>query len=104
MPDQSASLTAQQLVDEMFARFGVPDKLHSDQGLATYPHRLTQATLITLNLKGCNARYQRVRFFHAVEPLQGYVVRTESEFFIITIILIYVLALGCTMFTLLKVI
>ncbi len=32
MPDQSASLTAQQLVDEMFARFGVPDELHSDQG------------------------------------------------------------------------
>ncbi len=32
MPDQSASTTAQRLVDEMFARFGVPDELHSDQG------------------------------------------------------------------------
>ncbi len=31
VPDQSASTTAQRLVDEMFARFGVPDKLHSDQ-------------------------------------------------------------------------
>ncbi|KAG1963495.1 retrotransposable element [Pimephales promelas] len=32
VPDQSASTTAQRLVDEMFARFGVPDELHSDQG------------------------------------------------------------------------
>ncbi|KAG1946508.1 interleukin-1 receptor accessory protein-like 1-A [Pimephales promelas] len=32
VPDQSASTMAQRLVDEMFARFGVPDKLHSDQG------------------------------------------------------------------------
>ncbi len=32
MPDQSASTSAQRLVDEMFARSGVPDELHSDQG------------------------------------------------------------------------
>ncbi len=32
VPDQSASTTAQRLVDEMFARFGVLDELHSDQG------------------------------------------------------------------------
>ncbi|RXN24698.1 Retrovirus-related Pol poly from transposon [Labeo rohita] len=32
VPDQSASTSAQRLVDEMFTRFGVPDELHSDQG------------------------------------------------------------------------
>ncbi len=32
VPDESASTSAQRLVDEMFARFGVPDELHSDQG------------------------------------------------------------------------
>ncbi len=32
VPDQSASTSAQRLVDEMFARFGVPDELHIDQG------------------------------------------------------------------------
>lgn len=32
VPDQSASMTAQRLVDEMFAWFGVPDELHSDRG------------------------------------------------------------------------
>uniref|UniRef100_A0A8C6P750 Integrase catalytic domain-containing protein n=1 Tax=Nothobranchius furzeri TaxID=105023 RepID=A0A8C6P750_NOTFU len=32
MPDQSAASTAQRLVDEMFSCFGVPEKLHSDQG------------------------------------------------------------------------
>ncbi len=32
VPDQSASTSVQRLVDEMFARFGVLDKLHSDQG------------------------------------------------------------------------
>ncbi|XDV44325.1 hypothetical protein PO909_012625 [Leuciscus waleckii] len=32
VPDQSASTTAQRLVDEMLARFGVPDELHSGQG------------------------------------------------------------------------
>ena len=31
MPDQSAATTAERLV-EMFAHFGVPAKLHSDQG------------------------------------------------------------------------
>ncbi len=36
----------------------------------------------TLNLKGCKARYQRVipvGILHAVEPLEGRVVRTEGE-------------------------
>ncbi|CAI5646298.1 unnamed protein product [Oreochromis niloticus] len=32
VPDQSASTTAEKLVEEMFARFGVPAELHSDQG------------------------------------------------------------------------
>uniref|UniRef100_A0A7N8WJS6 Gypsy retrotransposon integrase-like protein 1 n=1 Tax=Mastacembelus armatus TaxID=205130 RepID=A0A7N8WJS6_9TELE len=32
VPDQSASTTAQKLVEEMFARFGAPGELHSDQG------------------------------------------------------------------------
>ena len=32
MPDQSAATTAERLVEEMFARFGVPAELHSDQG------------------------------------------------------------------------
>ena len=32
VPDQSATTTAGRLVEEMFARFGVPDELHSDQG------------------------------------------------------------------------
>ncbi|CAI5692683.1 unnamed protein product [Oreochromis niloticus] len=32
VPDQSASATAEKLVEEMFTRFGVPAELHSDQG------------------------------------------------------------------------
>uniref|UniRef100_A0A665WFN6 Integrase catalytic domain-containing protein n=1 Tax=Echeneis naucrates TaxID=173247 RepID=A0A665WFN6_ECHNA len=32
VPDQSATTTAERLVEEMFARFGVPAELHSDQG------------------------------------------------------------------------
>ncbi|XP_056900058.1 uncharacterized protein LOC130531902 [Takifugu flavidus] len=32
VPDQSASTTAEHLVNEMFCRFGVPEELHSDQG------------------------------------------------------------------------
>ena len=32
MPEQSAATTAERLVEEMFARFGVPAELHSDQG------------------------------------------------------------------------
>uniref|UniRef100_A0A669CTB7 Integrase catalytic domain-containing protein n=1 Tax=Oreochromis niloticus TaxID=8128 RepID=A0A669CTB7_ORENI len=32
VPDQSAMTTAERLVEEMFARFGVPAELHSDQG------------------------------------------------------------------------
>ena len=32
VPDQSAATTAERLVEEMFARFGVPAELHSDQG------------------------------------------------------------------------
>ncbi|KAJ8332909.1 hypothetical protein SKAU_G00418050 [Synaphobranchus kaupii] len=32
VPDQSANTTAERLVEEMFARFGAPAKLHSDQG------------------------------------------------------------------------
>lgn len=32
MPDQSAPTTAKFLVNEMFARFGCPEELHSDQG------------------------------------------------------------------------
>ena len=32
VPDQSAATTAEKLVEEMFARFGVPEELHSDQG------------------------------------------------------------------------
>uniref|UniRef100_A0A669BLT9 Gypsy retrotransposon integrase-like protein 1 n=1 Tax=Oreochromis niloticus TaxID=8128 RepID=A0A669BLT9_ORENI len=32
VPDQSASTTAEKLVEEMFTRFGVPAELHSDQG------------------------------------------------------------------------
>ncbi|KAJ8333691.1 hypothetical protein SKAU_G00410100 [Synaphobranchus kaupii] len=32
VPDQSASTTAEKLVEEMFARFGAPAELHSDQG------------------------------------------------------------------------
>ncbi len=48
-----------------------------------YSH-LRPRPVITLNLKGCNARYQRVirgvGILHAVEPLQGGVVRTEGEF------------------------
>ncbi len=38
----------------------------------------TPGLWITLNLKGCKARYQRV-IRHAVEPLEGRVVRTEGE-------------------------
>ncbi|CAI5685240.1 unnamed protein product [Oreochromis niloticus] len=32
VPDQSATTTAERLAEEMFARFGVPAELHSDQG------------------------------------------------------------------------
>ena len=32
VPDQSATTTAEKLVDEMFCRFGVPEELHSEQG------------------------------------------------------------------------
>lgn len=32
VPDQSATTTAEKLVEEMFTRFGVPAELHSDQG------------------------------------------------------------------------
>lgn len=32
VPDQTAATTAERLVEEMFARFGVPAELHSDQG------------------------------------------------------------------------
>ena len=32
VPDQSATTTAEKLVEEMFTRFGAPDELHSDQG------------------------------------------------------------------------
>ncbi|CAI5680320.1 unnamed protein product [Oreochromis niloticus] len=32
VPNQSATTTAERLVEEMFARFGVPAELHSDQG------------------------------------------------------------------------
>uniref|UniRef100_A0A3P9H9G2 Integrase catalytic domain-containing protein n=1 Tax=Oryzias latipes TaxID=8090 RepID=A0A3P9H9G2_ORYLA len=32
VPDQSATTSAQRLVDEMFSRFGVPEELHSHQG------------------------------------------------------------------------
>ncbi|CAI5685713.1 unnamed protein product [Oreochromis niloticus] len=32
VPDQSATTTAERLVEEMFARFGVPAELHRDQG------------------------------------------------------------------------
>ncbi|CAI5685570.1 unnamed protein product [Oreochromis niloticus] len=32
VPDQSATTTAERLVEEMFAHFGVPAELHSDQG------------------------------------------------------------------------
>jgi len=32
VPDQTAATTAERLVVEMFARFGVPAELHSDQG------------------------------------------------------------------------
>lgn len=32
VPDQSATTTADKLVDEMFSWFGVPEQLHSDQG------------------------------------------------------------------------
>ncbi|KAJ8333917.1 hypothetical protein SKAU_G00412360 [Synaphobranchus kaupii] len=32
IPDQSAATTAERLVEEMFARFGAPAELHSDQG------------------------------------------------------------------------
>ena len=32
LPDQSTATTAEKLVEERFARFGVPAELHSDQG------------------------------------------------------------------------
>lgn len=32
VPDQSATTTAERLVNEMFCRFGAPEELHSDQG------------------------------------------------------------------------
>ena len=32
VPDQSAATTAERLVEEMFARLGVPAELHNDQG------------------------------------------------------------------------
>lgn len=42
VPDQSATTTAERLVEKMFTRFGVPAELHSDQGRNLEPQAFSE--------------------------------------------------------------